>query len=441
MGYVVRGRRKWEGSRDKDGYRTYKLMTLVESQNYADGPALASQAVGLPVSGDVWAFGNDLDLWSFCKEDMEISQVLTDFSPNRFYTITQTFSTKPDEARCKTQQIDDPLLKPQEISIEATKYNEQATYDRFGRPCISSSHELLHGPQLEFDSHRFTVHIEQNVAFPELGVVTYCLDTLNAFPMWGFAGRMIKLSGFSATKSFYGTCLIYWKRKLTFDISRKGWDRDVLDEGTKVLQGHWDRATGAWTLDNIAGGAPNPNNPNHFMQAIDRSNNPMKTIILNGAGLPANQMVAVGRGVPNSWYMCIQNTVAGVTLDSPSNFIKVGAQYAPWNSQVNYAPGDRVNGNPAPGGPGGSFLPTYLIARNPVPAGTSLDNGVYWLSLPINQPIKGYWSSALAYNVGDQVQAPPVLPTVAGYIHIEKYDETDLLTLLHLPTDLEEAIP
>jgi len=141
---------------------------------------------------------------------------------------------------------------------------------------------------------------------------------------------------------YLGRCVKYYRRRLVFDIryrcidgvseaavgtdstgtgtSLEGdclggyetFDRELLDEGTKVLKGHWGRgmvrlppAQGGimfdeghgWVVDDISPSytdqnlqivpakEADPDNPSHFIRFKDR-NNENARVILNGAGLP-----------------------------------------------------------------------------------------------------------------------------------------------------------
>lgn len=78
-----------------------------------------------------------------------------------------------------------------------------------------------------------------------------------------------------------------------------GWDRDLLDEGTKVLCGRWDE-NGAWQdvpigTDFGSPIMPDPDNPADFIQFQDRQGN-VTRVVLNGEGRPANSSFGTGTG-------------------------------------------------------------------------------------------------------------------------------------------------
>lgn len=289
MAGVLLGPRTFSMSRDSEGHRTYKLKQRVRVEA-GDGPAIALQTAGLPEIGSTWDIGNDLDLWAFCLPDASTTPIVVKEGDTiRFFDIEQTFSTKPPEKnqqRCQDSQIEDPLLEPQKVSGSFTKKQEEATTDRFGYSILTSSHEVMRGPQVEFDKLNPTVKIEQNVPVLELELLASMANTVNDSPLWGLPRRCIKLSTVSWERKYYGACSVYYTRILEFDIQYETFDRDVVDEGTKVLNGEWNKDNGHWEVLEIAPGEEADYlNPSHFIRFKDR-NGENTRVILNGYGVP-----------------------------------------------------------------------------------------------------------------------------------------------------------
>lgn len=285
---VINGQHAWSMDTDAEGYRNYKIKFLVRCDT-TDGPATVAQALGLPQPGDPWIIDNDTDLWVWCRPNLQVTPYQAkEGEPHNWWMVERTFSNKPldkDKQKCADVKIEDPLLEPMKISGGFTKYTEEATKDLFGKPIRNSAHEQIRGPQNEWDASRMFVRIDQNVLFLELPLLNSMRDTVNKYPLWGLPTRCIKLSSISWERLYHGQCHVYYKRSFEFEIRNESFDRDILDEGTKVLEGFWDKITGEWVLKNINGLPPDKNNPSHFMKAIDRKGNPFKAI-LNGAGEP-----------------------------------------------------------------------------------------------------------------------------------------------------------
>jgi hypothetical protein len=144
------------------------------------------------------------------------------------------------------------------------------------------------------------VTVEQNLLDPQLTLVDAMLNTVNGVVMWGFALRSVKLSNVNITEKYYGACYKYYVRSLEFETNVDTFDRFVLDEGTKVLNGEWDASDGDWIIKAIAPGVPaDATNPQHFNRFYDRKGNPTR-VLLNGAGLPANVKAVVGTSTSSS---------------------------------------------------------------------------------------------------------------------------------------------
>lgn len=314
------------GKRTKDGGREFKVRHLVEGTPGTDGPANVMQTPGLPLPGSFWFFGGDLDVWAFCGWDMDVSVAERD-NPRKpkFWSVDQTFRTPQpggdDRPRCQEQQIEDPLLQPQEVSGGLIKYTEEATTAenvqvlvspsgnivRQGTKVLNSAHELIRGPQAEFDANRDTITIKQNVADLQLDLLAQMRDTVNSAELWGLPERCVKFSNYTWAKRYYGLCYSYYERTLTFETWVRedpfeageyisGFDRDVLDEGTKVLRGQWDRNTASPTYTDYvpANGAVN-SNPADFVRFKDFHGENAR-VILDGQGLPIDTGIGSGTG-------------------------------------------------------------------------------------------------------------------------------------------------
>jgi hypothetical protein len=306
---LIGGPKIFSLNRDEDSYREYKIKYLVRSSTGTDGPStVLHNTPGLPQPYTAWIIGSDTDLWAWCKWEAEVEPAPghVEGDPVQVWQVGLTFTTKPPKKYCRTVEVQNPLLEPVKVSGTFVKYTEEATRDRFGAPINNSAHEQIRGPQVEFDKNRATVKIEMPVAQLKLDLVTPMIDTVNSKPLWGLPERCIKLSNFTWERKYYAQCSIYYTWTFDFDIRFPekfivnppagtgsavpfwigGFDRLILDEGTKVLNGNWD-AAGNWQVHSIGGKPPDPLNPQHFKRFQDRVGNTCR-VILNGMGLPAD---------------------------------------------------------------------------------------------------------------------------------------------------------
>lgn len=274
-------------TRDQNGHREYTLVTRVRSDNFTgvnqDGPFTISHTPGLPFPGAIWQIDGDRDKWAWCTWFMEVTaHKQKEGEPTEYYLVKQKFTTRTPQ-RCQDTQFEDPLMEPPKVSGSFVKFMREATIDKDDKPIRTSSHELFRGPQIEFPYSNPTVHIEMNVGSLDLHIVSGMMNRVNGTPMWGLNTRMVLLANASWERHLFGRCNFYYTWSLDFDVDFGTFDRYLLDEGDKVLNGKW--VDGVWTLVNIGGSAPDPDNPRHFIRAIDFDGNPIH-VMLDGSGEP-----------------------------------------------------------------------------------------------------------------------------------------------------------
>lgn len=418
----------WKASQDENGHITYTIVFLIQGE-ITDGPyTIINNTPGLPNFGDPWSYGNDVDTSAWCLWNVEVVPV-TSKETNDLWTATYTFSNKPPDPNsrpCKDQKYDDPLTEPQRLSGSFVKYTREMNRDMNGFPITNSAHEVLRGETVTFDDNRPQVVIEQNVLDLQFDILASFRDTVNNQPLWGFPARCVKLSDVTWERLYYGNCYVYFKRKLTFDIDGGTFDRDVLDEGTKVLHGQWDETTGNWVLVDIAGHAPDPGNPAHFDQFKDRKGENTK-VILNGAGLPS------GSAVYDTYYVCING--GNADLEDEHQWAEVN-DLTPFEWPENPIVGSLFDaGDIVIYGSGEEAL--YYVATHDTDSitGDPPDNPAHWTLIGPTLTFQGLWISGTDYATGDIVQATGEVG--AGNIHVEYYGESDF-TELGIPLDFND---
>jgi hypothetical protein len=516
---IVPGQRSWSVSRDSEGYKTYKIIHRVVCDE-GDGPNTALTAFGLPVPGQIWEFDNDYDPHAWCTPESSATPVVTN-EPNTYFDVEHNFTTKP-LGRDATRDRADPLSEPPKISISFSKTTEEASHDRFGRMITNSAWEQMRGKHVEFDTGHIIVKIEQNFKTIDLPSHAAAYQTVNMVTLWGMPPRTVKLSNSSIEENYYtpttttttsfgattttttlagatttaqatttttaqptiASQVKYYHRNLEFEVNAKGWDRDLLDEGTKVLWGRWKsvvttstttttttstpagQTTAPPTTTSTAAGAtttqaatttttpipqkpdpvqwellpidsngtmPNRFNPTHFMRYTDRSGNPLR-VILNGKGLPAGTVAPVGLK-----YVCIVNGPAGSLADTnswvatpkprPPNTETGQSTFPTWDPFTYYYRGDLIQDDN-----GAKYIATDTsINRDPVIE--QIGSNPVWQPVPANTPQdQGIYVSTASYVIGDMVE--DALIESAGIIHVERYSETDFVLVLGIPSSI-----
>lgn len=426
----VVGPRRSEVDVDDEGHRTYKMVTRIESDNGLDGEAAVLAFEDLHQVGDFWekfdADGNviDVDVWAFCTAGVKVRPAPEiKNGPVRHYDAEQTFSTKPppqNQRRCQDVKIEDPLMEPPKVTFGYSKYTEEAVKDRFGKFITNSAFEQLRGPQNEWDDNRSSVTIEQNVATAYLGhqLPRLMANMVNAFPLWGLPARCIKLVPQPTERAFYARCNLYYKRKLEFEINPKTFDRDLLDEGSKALNGRFDGTTGLYTLVDIGGGPPDPTNSSHYTLFQDRNGNPCRCP-LDGNGLPAETHTNISAfplwAIDETYNTGDVVRWNGRTWSSGTDLNEgnVPETIPDWDSDELYQEGERV-----------LYLGFIYEVLTPVSQGDPPDVNV----------ATGIWGQIGPGPIWVDEGPILLLTTGIGSIHVEKYDQTDFL-LLGIPTD------
>lgn len=308
--HVQGGPIDWSVQQERDKSRTYRVKYLVRINPQLHGPGTAINAGGLPLVGSVW---NDCpdpnianeDVWAWFTAERSASPFKSDKAYDNQYMVVECIATTKPKQDCLSEGTDNPLAVPDRVRIETINYNKEAVYDRFGNPILNSAWEQIRGHQVEFDNHRLRVYIEQNAAALELDLIQSLMHNLNDANLWGFGPRRIKLSHYEGEPKYYTNCSKYWLRRFVFDIA-DDFDRCILDEGTKVLRGKWDKNPNSPTygqyligtvINPVTGDAipVNPDNPRDFIQYQDWNMQPSR-VILNGNGLPYDPVLGNGTG-------------------------------------------------------------------------------------------------------------------------------------------------
>lgn len=266
MAATILGPVSWSLSRDKDGHRDYEIVWKIRGDDVEDGPGTVFLSAGLPAVGSSWNFGGDYDAPARCLPNFEMVQFdQQGDEPTDLWLCTQHFSTRPLK-RCESEQFENPLLEPFDISGSFIDHVTEATHDKDGAPLLMSSKEMMRGKAVEVTSSLPTVKISFNTLSLDLGMISTAKNRVNDSSLWGLGPREIKLAQASWSRMFYGTCTYYFNISYEFEIKADKFNQFILDEGTKVL---------------CEGGSPN--NPKHYIQYKDVNGENAK-VLLDGTG-------------------------------------------------------------------------------------------------------------------------------------------------------------
>lgn len=273
MSCTVHGPIKFKKETDREGHRSYDVDFLVRSDDIQDIVAQASVAAGLPLVGASYAYGNDFDDWALCTPEDTVEPVLVN-EKGHWFIVSKKFTTKPFK-RCQDNSIENPLLEPYRIGGSFINYSEEAYFDRFGRPFMSSSFEMYQGAEVEFDAGRPTITIGFNTSEMPVPVFAPIVHIVNDNWLWGLPPRTIKLSALRWQRLIFGTCGMYYSIDYDFEVKYDTWDRYIPDMGTRHLKPGGD-----------------PEKIDDYVAYLDKKLEP-STCFLNGAGVLATQLSQV----------------------------------------------------------------------------------------------------------------------------------------------------
>lgn len=421
MAGVLWGPRKWSLTKNSKGYRTYKIVVRVNTDHVDDGPhTVLTTTPNLPQPGDIWAWGHDLDPWVTCRHDAEVAAAsgVIEGEPHKEWDVEFTYSNEPIE-QCQDLEQEDPLLQPNRVSGSFRKVTKEATKDRYGRALTNSAHEQLRGPTVEFDNSYPTIRIEQNVPDLQFNLLCQMIETVNDNALWGFTKRTIKLSRISWECLYTGNCQPYIKRVLEFEIDPATWDREILDEGTKMLAGDWNAVTWVYTIRDIDGKPADPNNPRHFIKATGADGNPMR-VMLNGRGVPADSYNVSG------YYLSVADSNTGNAITDTDFWIPLLTTETPeeWSEELWYYPGAVV-----------TLGANYYALVQDLTDDISIppDQTVSWVELTTPFLDAGDYSAGTGYSSGQYVRA--LSTNSVGKRRVEYYNESNFL-LLGIPVEI-----
>lgn len=358
----------WTLSEDQEGHRDYKIRFRVavyvedpDDRSLNEGPQVAKTAPGLPQPGDIWNFDGEYDQWAFCLPTCEVKGQIDD-EPCQFFILEYTFTTKGMPRRQvavagdpftagQPYPVGNPLLEPAKISIDYVKYVQRATYDLGGRAITNSAFETIQGKENEWDFNRPQVTVEFNSAVPPIGDtgtdvkgLDSFIDHVNSVALWGVPARCVKLSSMpKPERLYYFSNTPYWKVKLVFDIRYPepplpqdgsqggGFDKFLLDEGHKALNGQWGSLPGSGATVTITvtggsisgtptvtvGGSGYPPSST-FNLSINGGSGGILQVTSNGGGVvvQVSQILAAGSGYAAGTKTTSMNTV-GWILNNP----------------------------------------------------------------------------------------------------------------------------
>lgn len=297
---VLQGIKNQSAHVDEKGQRTYTVDYLVRA---TQGDTLTTiYNVTSPPNVPAAYQGDSLAMLS---PEAEITPLVSEGGEVEWWLVKRTYKT--NVRLCHENANEDPLLQPPIVRGSFTRVSEEQSIahqvrwyvnnevyrEQYFTTPRNSAHEVLRGPQVEADIARPQIQVTLNLSqtqFNAFNIMQY-VNAVNMTPMWGFPPRTVRLTDVKWEHKFYGNCYKYYTVEFTFDVFMRfnpllgsvvsGWDRFVLDEGTKVLRGRWNTDDNVWIVDDDADRL----NPADFIRYKD-PNGELTRVVLDGKGEP-----------------------------------------------------------------------------------------------------------------------------------------------------------
>jgi len=220
-----------------------------------------------------------------------------------YYTVECKFSNVITEYKAGTGGSSSPDSYPK-FSGGFVQDRIEAQKDYLGHRILSSSLEAVKGPAVEFDFNRPIVSIEQiaSEAFmtggdpPNLFLICRLQNRVNGQELWGLDERTIKINNCTWDQMYYLGQPVYhlrWEFEVAYNYmdtdtsNPQTWDRtDIVDEGTKMVSGHWTKSGNDWVYtedDGIPVAPFYPTEQSQFIRARDPHGELMH-VLLDGGG-------------------------------------------------------------------------------------------------------------------------------------------------------------
>lgn len=199
---------------EKQAERQY----VVVCNDFADGPAAAETATGIPVYGDTYG---GLELLSKKADPIDDDPLI--------FNVKCSYGTISDSS----DTSESPLLAPAIQTYGFSVSSEPVYKDANGNPITNSAGER-YDPTVQIDVYDPIITHTQNLATFDGGLASYLVGGVNLDAWYGNAPRTLRINNISATQEVWNgvsPALKYWKVTLEVQIRFDTWDVNILDQG------------------------------------------------------------------------------------------------------------------------------------------------------------------------------------------------------------------
>lgn len=207
--------------------RRYELVATVEAEP-AEGTIAVATCEGMPRYGAPYAYNNESNPGARCRQ---ITPRLVPNSTTIWEVQIQYSTTLPDPQDPETQGdgLENPLLRPPEISWDGVDYQQAQEFDAAANPIVMPNGEAPITPIMA-DRSRQVLHIARNEPVYNPRLALQYANALNADVFWGAAPgtAMFKLP--RAQCQF--ETMVYWRITYAIHFLDDGFDQIILNQGS-----------------------------------------------------------------------------------------------------------------------------------------------------------------------------------------------------------------
>lgn len=146
------------------------------------------------------------------------------------WKVTVNYDNNVDPA----QNQENPLLRPGIDEWGFVQYQAIAIKDRDGK-AIRNTVEQPFDPPVERDESRLVLIYTRNEAYFPVALAEEYMDAINSDTFCGRPAGRVKCQNINATKQWENG-VGYYKTRYEFHFWKKGWDKEILNRGTRYRQ-------------------------------------------------------------------------------------------------------------------------------------------------------------------------------------------------------------
>jgi hypothetical protein len=211
------------GDENKREYtRTFSVIT--DSPN--TGPAIVRTAAGIPVRGDYYTTGTEFDLLAYAL-NIESSCISAD-GLQWIVNVDYGFIDNDGETN--------PLSEPSTESWSFQQFTRATDQDVNGNAIVNSAGDPF-AQAVQVDDSRPVLSVTRNQATFNAPLAYLYKDKTNRDPFRGAPAGTVKVMDISGQQQHDQTFGTYWQVKVEVQFNIEGWDKVLLDQGFRELDG------------------------------------------------------------------------------------------------------------------------------------------------------------------------------------------------------------